>query len=149
MQMRILVAYDDSISADAAIEDLPRAGVPQQAEALVLCVAHEESHAQMTLSEAKDIAANAGDRIKSYFPQWSVSSDALVGSPARVLAEATDLWHADLLVIGSHGRSGVRRLFLGSVSWELIHSAACPVRVARVSGSTSAGESIRIVVGID
>src|SRR5262249_30255549 len=44
---------------------------------------------------------------------------------------------------------GVRRLFLGRVSWELIHSAACPVRVARMSGSTSTGEPIRIVVGID
>jgi nucleotide-binding universal stress UspA family protein len=165
--MRILVAYDGSISADAAVEDLPRAGLPQTAEALVVCVADsaELVHSQTTTrgktqkiagasssskgGKARTIAASAAERIQSYFPQWNVSSDALCGSPAKVFAEATGSWHPDLFVIGSHGRSGVRRLFLGSVSWELIHRAACSVRVARLGGSPNPGDPIRVVIGID
>src|SRR5262245_47989596 len=121
--MRILVAYDGSISANAAVDDLPLAGLPQEAEALVVYVADTEelveSQGTATSSkpaEAKSIAADGRNRIKSYFPQWSVCSDALCGPPTKVLIETTDRWHPDLFVIGSHGRSGVRRLFLGSVS---------------------------------
>ena len=165
--MRILIAYDGSISADAAIDDLRRAGLFHEAEALVVCVADGEEpvHLQTTASEktqtrgaasssskvaeARMIAASGSDRIKSYFPQWSVSSDALCGSPAKVLTDATGWWRPDLFVIGSHGRTGVRRLFLGSVSWELIHRAGCSVRVARCSGSRNPEDPIRMVIGVD
>ena len=153
--MRILVAYDGSISADAAIEDLPRAGLPQRAEALVVCVEHsgEVIHSKSTASvesgEAKTIAAKGAERIHSYFPQWRVSSDALCGSPARLLVEVSEQWHPDLFVIGCHGRSGMRRLFLGSVSWELIHSAPCSIRVARPGGARNPHDPIRVVIGHD
>jgi len=142
--MRILVAYDGSVSAEAAVEDLRRAGLPLKAEALVVCVADSTDlvHSQTT-------AASAVERIQSYFPQWRVSSDVLCGSPAKELADATGSRHPDLVVIGSHGRSGIRRLFLGSVSWELIHRAECSIRVARLGGSANLHDPIRIVIGID
>lgn len=44
----------------------------------------------------------------------------------RVLAEAEE-WKADLIVIGTHGRRGVRRLMLGSSAEEVLRSAAIPV----------------------
>ncbi|MFI1935859.1 universal stress protein [Streptomyces purpureus] len=47
--------------------------------------------------------------------------------PATLLAEAAR--DADLLVVGSRGRSGVKRLLLGSVSAEVLHTAECPVAV--------------------
>ena len=142
--MRILVAYDGSVSAEAAVEDLRRAGLPLKTEALVVCVADS-----VDLVQSQTTAASSAERIHSYFPQWTVSSDVLCGSPAKVLADATDSWHPDLVVIGSHGRSGIRRLFLGSVSWELIHRAECSVRVARLGGSPNLHDPIRIVIGID
>jgi nucleotide-binding universal stress UspA family protein len=164
--MRILIAYDGSTSADAAIDDLRRAGLPQQAEALVICVGDGDEpvlqtiatvripknsavSTSATLAEARSIAAEGEKRIKSCFPGWTVSSDALCGAPAKVLAKATSWWHPDLFVIGSHGRAGVRRLFLGSVSWELIHRAECPVRVTRLGRSRSPDDPVRIVIGID
>ncbi|MFV0131714.1 universal stress protein [Streptomyces sp. HMX87] len=47
--------------------------------------------------------------------------------PATLLAEAAR--NAALLVVGSRGRSGVKRLLLGSVSGEVLHTAECPVAV--------------------
>ncbi|WP_336048432.1 universal stress protein [Streptomyces sp. CA2R101] len=47
--------------------------------------------------------------------------------PSTLLREASQ--RAALLVVGSHGRSGLRRLMLGSVSAETLHTAACPVLV--------------------
>lgn len=47
--------------------------------------------------------------------------------PATLLTELSD--EADLLVVGSRGRTGLRRLLLGSVSSEVLHTARCPVAV--------------------
>ena len=141
--MRILVAYDGSASADSAIENMRRAGLPKEAEALVLCVATGED-----FGEAEALAAAASQRLRSYFPQWDVSGRALSGAPAAVILEAAGLWHPDLIVAGSHGRSSVARLFLGSVSVELVHRAPCPVRVSRAAGPAGGGP-VRIVAGND
>jgi nucleotide-binding universal stress UspA family protein len=143
--MRILVAYDGSLLADAAIEDLRRAGVPKQAEVLVVCVAD----GCFTRSEAEALAEKAGERIGALFPQWTVSLEALWGPPAKVILDTANRWHPDLLVIGSHGRSGVARLFLGSVSLELIHKAPCSVRITRMGGSQKPDCPIHIIIGND
>jgi nucleotide-binding universal stress UspA family protein len=57
-------------------------------------------------------------------------------------------WHADLIVVGSHGRSAIGRLFLGSVSKQVATEAPCSVLVARhviERGDAPA----RIVIGVD
>jgi nucleotide-binding universal stress UspA family protein len=164
--MRILVAYDGSISADAAIDDLRRAGLPAQAEALVVCVADKglvpahpadrketqadpDESSRSKLAEAEVLAGNASERLRSHFPQWTVSSEALWGSPAKIVLETTARWHPQLLAVGSHGHSVVARLFLGSVSMELIHKAACSVRVTRMGAVPKPDDPIRIVIGSD
>jgi nucleotide-binding universal stress UspA family protein len=53
------------------------------------------------------------------------------GAPAETIARAAAEWRADLIVIGSHGRTGVRRALLGSVAEEVMRNAPCPVLVAR------------------
>jgi nucleotide-binding universal stress UspA family protein len=161
MTMKILIAYDGSVSADAAIEDLRRAGLPRQAEALVISVADGESppgvameHVEpgsswrSRLSGSQALAAKASERIRSCFPQWALSSDALWGAPAKIILDTSEWWHADLIVAGTHGLSRVARLFLGSVSLELIHKARCTVRIARPRLSPEPGP-IRIIIGTD
>ncbi len=152
--MKILVAYDGSTTAETAIEDLQRAGLPPQAEALVVCVAdggmslpeaasvaesNSEGSWRSQLNEAHAFAEKASRRMASLFPGWAISSEALWGSPGEILVDTCGWWHPDLLVVGSHGRSPVARLFLGSVSSELVHKAPCSVRVARNRGSCTTG----------
>ena len=59
-----------------------------------------------------------------------IAGEAVEGSPAAVLTAAART--ADLLVLGSHGHSRIRRTALGSVSEECIRKAACPVVVIPV-----------------
>lgn len=54
-----------------------------------------------------------------------------VGHPADVILHAARDLPADLIVIGSHGRSGLGRVFLGSVAESVVRRASCPVLVVR------------------
>jgi nucleotide-binding universal stress UspA family protein len=159
--MKILVAYDGSGAANAAVDDLRKAGLPEPGEARIVCVAngevqtHESAKTEVgsswtsKLAEAEALAETATDRLLRNFPNWSVTSEALWGEPAKVLLEACARWHPDLLVVGSHGRSKIARMFLGSVSLELVHKAPCSVRITRGGGSSDRRGPIHLVIGND
>lgn len=55
------------------------------------------------------------------------------GHPAMRIVEIAKRWPADLIVIGSHGRSGVQRMLLGSVAEEVMRHAPSPVLVVPAS----------------
>lgn len=53
------------------------------------------------------------------------------GDPGESIIAAAEAEAADLIVVGTHGRGPIGRLFLGSVSQHVVHNAPCPVLVAR------------------
>lgn len=57
----------------------------------------------------------------------------LRGIASEAVADAASAQEADLLVLGTHGRTGLPRLFLGSVAARLIASAPCPVLTVRAA----------------
>jgi len=59
------------------------------------------------------------------------STDLLMGSPARRIVEHAEETNADLIVMGTHGRSGLGHLLLGSVAEKVVRTARCPVLTAR------------------
>jgi nucleotide-binding universal stress UspA family protein len=57
----------------------------------------------------------------------------LFGDPYEVLVQAATDRAADLLIMGTHGRRGISRLFLGSVASRVISTAPCPVLTVRAA----------------
>jgi nucleotide-binding universal stress UspA family protein len=53
------------------------------------------------------------------------------GDPGDMIVSAAEAENVDMVVVGSHGRGAVGRLFLGSVSDHVVRHAACPVLVVR------------------
>ncbi|MFN7945915.1 MAG: universal stress protein [Blastocatellia bacterium] len=163
MTRRILIAYDGSACAEAALDDLGRAGLDGEAMAIVVTVIEgwlpphqpeamsQEAFAQDypdLISEFRRMADSASVRLHSLFPGWKISADVSVGSPARTIIERAEVWPADLIVAGSHGRSAAGRLLFGSVSRKVLTEAHCSVRIARGRpGRTEA--PVRIVIGVD
>ena len=174
--MKILIASDGSDCAEAALDDLKRAGLPGEAEVQIISVAevwlpppppsNDEilerakevkvpadfkrvySRGYAALKEALALAERASDRVKTNFPGWKVSADASCGSPAWEVVFRADEWKPDLVVVGSHGRTALGRLVLGSVSQRVLTEARCSVRIAR--GRVEEQDSpVRIIVGID
>lgn len=161
--MKILIAYDGSDGAQAALEDLRRAGLPQAVEALVmsveefvpimpppgmLAVTAPTSLVSSLVAEKRKLALAACERLQQAFPTWQVYADAEMGSPATSLLAKAEDWQADLIVAGSHGRSALGRFILGSVSQKLVTEAHCSVRVAR-GRAVVARSPVRVVVGMD
>ena len=174
--MRILIGYDGSECADAALDDLIQAGLPADAEAQILSVAEvwlpppppsifeiveqaREARSQAELERhyarecpaAKDalaLAERARERVQMNFPGWKVSANSSCGSAAWVLVAKADEWKPDLIVVGSHGRNAFGRFVLGSVSQRVLAEAHCSVRISR--GRVDEPNSpVRIVVGTD
>ena len=58
----------------------------------------------------------------------------VAGAPSReIVREACD-GKSDLIVIGTHGRTGLRHVFLGSVAEDVVRTAPCPVYTLRLKG---------------
>jgi nucleotide-binding universal stress UspA family protein len=156
-RMKILVAYDGSECADAALEDLRSAGLPADAQINVLSVVEHWLPPPSGLEVIEQIdrdqeylklARRAALNLISMGIGWDVKYESGAGSPSTVIIEKTDEWGADLIVVGSHGRSALGRLFLGSVSQKVLHAAHCSVRVAR--GRIEEPDTpVRLIIGVD
>lgn len=176
--MKILVAYDGSSGADAALNDLRRAGLPTEVKARILSVAdvwvapkpdeeeclqpartvREEriiaarnqanEKAVHAIEEARALAGRACRQVQANFPNWKVSVEAGADSPAWAVLKEAHDWKPDLIVLGSHGHSPLDRLMLGSVSQKVVTEAQCSVRVSR-GQHNPADSPIRIVLGVD
>jgi nucleotide-binding universal stress UspA family protein len=172
--MKILIAYDGSEFAGAALEDLKRAGLDADAEALVMAVADvfvpdpvneqlddsvpayvpaavQRAHerAQHQLEQAEVLAGRASEQIKAMFPNWRVSYHAEADSPAWAVIRKADEWKPDLIVMGARGHSVFGgRLILGSISQRVLYEARCSVRIARGPRSSS-NKPVRLLIGVD
>jgi len=174
--MRILIGYDGSEGADAALLDLQRAGLPDEAEALIVSVADvavlpetpeyefvgqissrrlteglmfAEKQRERILEVADAFARKGVERVRSYFPNWDVRSEKLAGSASWELLNKANLWTPDLVVVGSHGRSPIGRFVLGSVSKNIVTDSDHSVRVARGVVEGNDHRPPRILIGVD
>jgi nucleotide-binding universal stress UspA family protein len=161
--MKVLIGYDGSTHADTAIDDLKWAGLPPTAEAIVLSAVEWPTTQAIRswgmvetdfspewlerIKAADQLAETGADRLQRQFRQWNVQCESSAGNPAESILEKARSWPADLIVIGTHGRSALARVVLGSVSLKLIREATCSVRVAR-SSNRHEGPA-RILIGID
>ncbi|AXB41439.1 universal stress protein [Amycolatopsis albispora] len=87
--------------------------------------------------ERQDTQAEAAvrahlDKFAARFPEVRSEVRFVAEHPAQILTELAE--HARLLVVGSHGRGAVGRVFLGSVSHAVLYHAPCPVAVLRDTG---------------
>jgi len=62
----------------------------------------------------------------------SIESRVREGDPRREIVDEAKDWGADLIVVGSHGRTGMQRWLLGSVAEHVVRHAPCSVEVVRL-----------------
>ncbi len=170
---KILIGYDGSTHAEIIPEDLQKAGMPDDLEAIVLTVAEAwelpsivgnvspgagkfvhpnvgiiEKHLADVSEQAQTIADTGVEQLKKIFPGWRVSGESAFGKASVELIDKADKWSPDLIVVGSQGRSAIGRFILGSVSQKVLHEAHCSVRIAKKRADKD-DRAVRILVAVD
>jgi nucleotide-binding universal stress UspA family protein len=131
-ERRVLLATDGSETSAAAARALAERPWPEGSEFRVVSVeepwalkhsrVRHDEQAQVAVSSAEQILASAG---------LKATGAVLSGNAKEVILDEAQQWAADLIVLGSHGRRGFRRLLLGSVSEAVAMNAPCSVVVVR------------------
>lgn len=73
-------------------------------------------------------------------PQVACEHRLLTGDPAVTIARLAEEEHADLIVMGTHGRTGLTRLLMGSVAEAVVRRAPCPVLTYKQTASAADSE---------
>jgi nucleotide-binding universal stress UspA family protein len=150
--MKLLLAVDASVCSEAAAESVAAQFSPAATEVRVFHAADWEQHIPPAYlfaqgsEAARDVIA-VRDRIlrdaEAYVDRvagrlrsagFTVTTEVRSeGDAPGAILDAAEKWPADLIVVGSHGRSGINRFLLGSVSDRVIRHASCSVQVVRIS----------------
>ncbi len=138
---RILVASDFSPSAERALDSAIALAAPGGA----IDVVHYLDSARMiggnfgasqvlpsALERMTELARVQGDQLvaRRQVPGLELRFRAFAERPVPGLIHALELEPCDLVALGTHGRRGVRRFFLGSVAEAIVRHAPCSVLVA-------------------
>ena len=147
--MTILLAVDDSKFSKAAIKAVVAQAPPKNAKVWVLHVleppsmllgremgGHEpelEAVWKARRQQAEALVAKAAETLrKSGLNATPILKE---GDPTSRIIDLATKWHADLIVLGSHGRKGLNRFLMGSVSEGVSRHANCSVEIVRVSSA--------------
>jgi nucleotide-binding universal stress UspA family protein len=136
---RILIALDDSAIAAHAVEVGTELAAALKAQAALVYVvepglAFEPDGgipaAELLAALKRECQAflAAAAQPSGDPPPWQFLRE---GKPADEILAAAREWEADAIVIGTHGRSGVSRLVLGSTAESVVRQAPCPVLVVK------------------
>ena len=144
--MKIVLAIDGSKFSEAAAQAVITQGQPDSTEIQVLHIVEppsllvaremggydraldavweaETKQAQALVTKVADVLRSKGLKVTTTVEQ---------GDPPSKIIEAASKWHADLIVVGSHGRKGLEHFLLGSVSDAVARHAGCSVQIVRI-----------------
>jgi len=150
---RILVPTDGSPEVERALEfafDLAR---EHDATVRALYVVNTASYAGLPMETAWEGISEAlrGDgeaavrRVEELSPaEVPVETAVIEGSPSRAIVDEASRGACDLVVMGTHGRGGIDRLLLGSVTERVVRNAPVPVLTVQVSVDTEEPRTVEL-----
>jgi nucleotide-binding universal stress UspA family protein/uncharacterized membrane protein YfcA len=122
----ILLPIDGSRHSEAAAATVVKLVGQCNAPVTLISVATDErlrDDAQLHVEQVRKLMSEAGVEVEL---------EVRVGNPEAAIVDCAIERGADLIVMGSHGRTGLERLLVGSVSERVIGSAGCPVLVVKL-----------------
>jgi nucleotide-binding universal stress UspA family protein len=146
MYKRIIVAVDGSETGDRALKEAVKFAGGSEAKLRIVHVVDDVSmsrdskiiHTDRDLEEAHEAALGMLEKAVAAARESDVDAeskmlkrDKMNTQVADLIAAEAEQWPADLIVVGTHGRQGMRRLLLGSVAESIARVASKPVLLVR------------------
>jgi nucleotide-binding universal stress UspA family protein len=148
LAMKILLAVDGSEASSTAIAAVDSLSLPADSTVEVLTVIPDTPWTYgpwpaVAMIQSQDAMDRAYAEVRAWLDE--IAADMVAdrrtirtvvryGRPASEIVLEADRFGADLLVVGARGHTVMERVFLGSVSSELVDQAPCPILVARAPG---------------
>jgi nucleotide-binding universal stress UspA family protein len=149
--MKILAAICDSDYGKAVIEFIAAHNWPDGSEFKLVSVIEPVEKQRGNTDEDRravfDAEKTSSEKLLSQMkidllekrPQACVTNEVLVGSASREIVKCAEACQPAMIVMGSHGRRGLERLLLGSVSFYVASHAACAVSIIRLDHEDKPG----------
>lgn len=144
MYQRILVPIDGSATSDCALAEAIKLARQHAAQVKLVNVYEDilywidenyinyaELQETIRLNAEKLLTKAQAEVIQAGIPVEAKLLEAKNNRIENVIIEEAKCWQAELIVIGTHGRSGFTRLMLGSVAEGVVRSASIPVLLIR------------------
>lgn len=161
---QVVIAFDFSDEARIALDQGIAIARQHGAEVTLVYVGVATEYPQAALLDLPDAVVSYSRIVDDYVATEKARLDELVaqisgqgitatgvlseGSPARQILQLVSERSADLVITGTHGRTGLKRFFLGSVAEKVVRLSKTPVLVARPRADESQGLR-RILVATD
>lgn len=145
--MRVLIAVDFGLCGRAQIEFLRKFDCGGQMCFRIVHVIEPLSWQMHTMqptvvpicdplieqmrSNAEQLVRDVSANLNEIFPDSPIDRMLVEGIVAEEILRCAATWKADLILVGSHGRAGLQRFLLGSVSQAVSTNAECSVLIAR------------------
>jgi len=140
--VKILVAIDDSSYSQEALRAVAAQFRPQNTSVRILHVlqpiaisappqmaAQYAPELEALGKEGRDLVERAAAQLRA--EGFAVEATVAKGDIRLKIIDSAKEWNADLIVVGSHGRTGIPRLLLGSVAEFVARNAPCSVEIVR------------------
>jgi nucleotide-binding universal stress UspA family protein len=122
----VVFTYAQELSARLNIDlELLHVCIPQEAEQLPMRQVYIEHMAEVLRKKAAEIRLAIGDKTTS--PQIKARGEVVVGYPAEEILKYADKNNIDLIMLSTHGQSGVKAWDIGNVANKVIHASKIPL----------------------
>ena len=148
--MKVLIAVDGSKYSDLAVKHCVDCQWGKGTEFKVISVADLNA---LFLSESdteelkKQVQKTVDNHVKELKDKWKnakVEGQVLTGLAKQQILNECNKWKPDLIVMGTHGRTAIGRLLLGSVSQTVLNHCPCSIRIVREETDNS-----KVLIAVD
>ncbi len=153
--MKVLIAIDASPCSQRVLDEASARPWPPDTSFFVLNVVDVQrfSRFPVLIDDARSEAAqlvNSGAEQLLHAGQKALA-EVRLGFPRKVISECAKELQADLIMVGSHGRSAIGRFLLGSVAQAVLRTAPCPVEIVRfpTGGPAPSSRPMKILLATD
>lgn len=151
MYQRILAAVDDSATSDRSLQEAIGLAKDQHAKLRIVYVVDKATIYSSTqlppeierawieighdiLNKAQRSARSGGIDAEVKLLETEIIGDGM----AEAIVEEAKAWPADIVVLGTHGRSGLKHLLMGSVAEGIVRNCPAPILLVRGRQTNSA-----------
>jgi nucleotide-binding universal stress UspA family protein len=156
--MKVLVAIDDSKCSQAVIENVANETWWGDTKFLICHVivmptaidisewgfaVDTQIREELAVEAQKLVSSKAGYLRDKLGDKMEIECQVVQGPACQCIAQAAIDWDADLIVMGSHGRTGFKKFFVGSVAEGVLLRAPCSVEIVKSAHALDEAQPIK------